>query len=267
MRASTAFFVGIGTVGLAITGGLGGGLLIGNMMSPSPPKHVAAAAKTEAAKPALPAAQAGQPSPAQPMSPASALPYTAATLAFTDPSINGQVTQADHAVDGGSAAPPPAVAAAAPSQQSAKPVDHPAPRQTVQETQQTPSAKPPSAPEDAYAKARDADLKHAAERRRAEPAQRWVGRHGYDRGQDQAEDQNQKPNRNADQQARDDRNIDRSSGSANRGYGYSDRAYRDDGRGRYRDAERDDDDRRPRYFVDEGPRVGFPRFELFGPDD
>ena len=39
MQASAAFLVGVGTVGMAIMGGLGGGLLVGNMMSPNPPKH------------------------------------------------------------------------------------------------------------------------------------------------------------------------------------------------------------------------------------
>jgi hypothetical protein len=259
MRASTAFFVGMGTVGLAIVGGLGGGLMIGNMMSPAPAKHGSEAARAEPRTP-------------PPMSSGSAFPYTAATLAFTDPSIDRKATSTDHRTDGGAPPAPAAEAAAsteAPAAQALKPADHT--QQPTQEMQQAPSAKQVTAPEDAYAKARDSDVKHAADKRRAERAQRWAGRHNYDhaRDQDQARDQyqddGQRPNGNSDQQARDDRNDDR--GPANYSYSHSGRVYRDDGRGRYRAAERDDDDRGPHYFVDERPRFGFPGIQLFGPDD
>lgn len=39
MRVTTAFFAGIGTVVVAIAAGLGGGLLLGDIMSPQQPKH------------------------------------------------------------------------------------------------------------------------------------------------------------------------------------------------------------------------------------
>ena len=39
MRTYTAFFAGIGTVVVAIGAGLGGGLLLGDIMSPQQPKH------------------------------------------------------------------------------------------------------------------------------------------------------------------------------------------------------------------------------------
>ena len=39
MRAATAFFAGAGTVVVAIGAGLGGGLLLGDIMSPQQPKH------------------------------------------------------------------------------------------------------------------------------------------------------------------------------------------------------------------------------------
>src|SRR5438132_13690705 len=39
MRVMTAFFAGVGTVAVAIAAGLGGGLLLGNIMSPQQPKH------------------------------------------------------------------------------------------------------------------------------------------------------------------------------------------------------------------------------------
>ena len=39
MRVATAYFVGAGTVVVAIAAGLGGGLLLGNIMSPQQPKY------------------------------------------------------------------------------------------------------------------------------------------------------------------------------------------------------------------------------------
>src|SRR5689334_23008822 len=39
MRVMTAFFAGVGTVGVAIAAGLGGGLVLGELMSPQQPKH------------------------------------------------------------------------------------------------------------------------------------------------------------------------------------------------------------------------------------
>ena len=209
MRASTAFLVGVGTVGLALAGGLGGGLVIGNMMSPPPPKHAAAAAR---------AARPDRPAP-QPMPAASALPYAAATLAFTDPLVDGSPPPGDQQADSGNAPLPPAsVAAAAPSD---PPADGAAARQPTQEPQQGPSAKQNSAADAAYAKARDSDLRHEAYKRRVERARRWAGRRDHD---------------------------------GSRAW------YRAAGRG-------DGDDLAPHHYVDEAPRSGFPRIQLFGPDD
>src|SRR5262245_46203015 len=39
MRATSAFFAGVGTVAVAIGAGLGGGLLLGEIMSPQQPKY------------------------------------------------------------------------------------------------------------------------------------------------------------------------------------------------------------------------------------
>lgn len=262
MRASTAFFVGIGTVFLAITGGLAGGLVIGNIMSP-PPRRAIEGHATEAER---------LKQPAQPMPAASPLPYTASTLAFTDPSMKAKASPADEkerkAKSSSAASPLPVTKAAASTEETSKPAEHP--RQPTQEAQQAAPekqdaapAKPANAPEDANAKARSADLKHAGDRRRAGRTERWAARHNYGQGRDRNQDQNpdqaqdQNGSANAEQQARGNR-------SANYSYTYSDRRYRDDSRGRYRDAARDDDDRGP---VDEGPRFGFPRIQLFGPDD
>ncbi len=243
MRASTAFLVGVGTVGLAIIGGLGGGLVIADMMSPSPPKHDAQTARLE------------RQTPPQPMPASAPLHYVAGALAFSDPSIDGSTPasaekQADNTA---TSSPPPSVAAAVPGDHAAKPADDAAARQPALERRQAPSAKQASMPEDAYANARDADLKHEAYKHRAEQPQRWAHHR----------DQNQ----NADQQARDDRNGEGGDQPSYYFHNRSDQRFRDDRSDRYRDARRDDDDDAPRYYVDRTPRFGFPPMRLFGPDD
>jgi hypothetical protein len=168
MRASTAFLVGVGTVGLAIAGGLGGGLVIGNMMSPVPLKH------------ATETALIVRPTSPQPMPAASALPYTAATLAFSDPSIDGSAPPAEQRADNSASSPPPPAAVVVPNDQATKPASAAA-TQPGRDAQQGMPAKQASTPEDAYAKAHDSDLKHAADGRHVGRAQRWANRHRRDR--------------------------------------------------------------------------------------
>jgi hypothetical protein len=225
MSASTAFLVGAGTVAVAIAGGLGGGLLIADMMSPSSPKHLteAAALEQRTAPPPMPASNA--------------LPYTAATLAFTDPSIDGSAPPARGQADdtaqanNGGVSPSTRSTTVTANDQAAKPADHADAGQQAPEPQQGPAAKPASTPEDAYAKAADTDLKHAAAKDRAERARRWAYRHRSE---------------HADQQARDDQYGDRSDGGSYYPYNYSYQRYR-----------------APRYY--EAPRYGSSR--MFGPDD
>jgi hypothetical protein len=212
------------------------------MMSPSPPQHAAEAAQPE------------RPTPPPPMPAASALHYAAATLAFADPSIDGSTPASGQVVGRTTSAPPAPVAAVPSGQQEAKPSDSAAARQPTQEAQQAPSAKQPSAAADAYAKARDSDLKHTADKRRSARAQRWADRHRRDADQDSDD---------ASQQARDDRNSD---GAPRYSYDYSDRRYRDQRSSRYREPVGGDDRAAP-YDVDEAPSFGIPRIQLFGPDD
>ena len=47
MRTTTAFFAGAGTIAVAIAAGLGGGLLISNIVSPHAPKQGAELSKVE----------------------------------------------------------------------------------------------------------------------------------------------------------------------------------------------------------------------------
>ena len=160
MRAATAYFAGVGTVAVAIAAGLGGGLLLGDIMSPQQPKHPSSeVTRLE---------QRASPQPIQAMNGASQpVPYlppaqVAATVA--EPPAQQQV----------SAQP------AEPKQQSeASTTTTPQPVATAEPA----GARERTAIEDAnardiYAKARDADVKREArradDRRKAERRQQWA---------------------------------------------------------------------------------------------
>jgi hypothetical protein len=150
MRTSTAYFVGAGTVIVAIVAGLGGGLLIANMVSPNPAKQGTELSLMERRKasepvpvmvgPLEPVQYLAPPSQPAPTSPAQAAPQTEA------------VNSAPSAV------PPPTVAAAAPAAQPAPPAAE----------QATPAAQEPrrASSGDAFAKAQQADVKRTAEVKR-----------------------------------------------------------------------------------------------------
>ncbi len=256
MRASTAFFAGIGTVGLAIAGGLGGGLWIGKVMNP----HVQHG--LEAATPGPQALPASSP-----------LSYVGASLAFIDPAVDGRRKKPQQRADSSNAAPAPPrpVEAKAPSNQTAKAADAAPYKSAAQDAKPvaTVAAKPASPSEDAYAKARDSDLKHQTERRRTERAQHWASRHRYE-PQNQPKQESQD---NSDQQANsvgDDKSSNDSiqKPSERRYSGYSSHRYRTDSRSRYRDAERwyrDDSD--SRVYRDEPSGYDVPQVRLFDPDD
>jgi hypothetical protein len=155
MRTSTAYFAGAGTVVAAIAIGLGGGLTIGNIMSPHPDKGV------EVSR--LDRRMSAEPAPAANPSPAP-VPYLAATqpAPATTPAPAEPRTEATNAV------PPPVAEQPVATASTAKPQDPP------------PAAAPPAReqaakPDDAMAKARDADLKHI-ERNRSERRQQWADR-------------------------------------------------------------------------------------------
>ena len=171
MRVSTAYFVGAGTVVVAIAAGLGGGLLLGNIMSPQQPKYPSSevtrleqrasqqpiqamngASQPVATLPAPQAAVAAPPSQA----PQQAQPQ--AQQASTQPAEPKQQAETT-----ATAAPPPAAA--------------PPPPATTEQT----ATRERAAPDDAYAKARDADLKRDTRRaeeskRKADRRQQWVER-------------------------------------------------------------------------------------------
>jgi hypothetical protein len=198
MRASTAYFAGAGTVIVAIAGGIGGGLLFADIVSPKTPKAEMTrleqrmstqpiqvkADPTEPAKPAVPppvttaaAASVSEPPPA---------PATEARIAPSDTSpTDTAATQPTSP-----AAQPAVVAPPQPAAQTQ--ADAPPAQPSPQKQSEDPPAPRPaqklattSAPEDAVAKARDVDLKRAAaEKRRAERREQWSQKRRYQRRED-----------------------------------------------------------------------------------
>ena len=161
MRVSTAFFAGVGTVVVAIAAGLGGGLLLGNIMSPQQPKYPSSEVTRLEQRNAQPSIQAmngaSQPVPYQPVTQASTT---------AEPPVRQVSPQ--------SAEPKPQ------SGTNATATPQPAAAQQPVAAVEQPAARERTAPEDANARARDADLKRdarrAEDRRKAERRQQWAER-------------------------------------------------------------------------------------------
>jgi hypothetical protein len=183
MRVSTAYFVGAGTVVVAIAAGLGGGLLLGNIMSPQQPKHPSSEVtrlEQRAAPQPIPA-MAGASQPVPYIAPPTAAPQIANTVAEQ---ASQQPQQAA-----------PQQAQPQVQEASTKSAEPPKPQPERSAAVQPAAAQPPAnaqqtaAPEDSYAKARDADLKREARRaedkRKAERRQQWADkRRGRERQSD-----------------------------------------------------------------------------------
>lgn len=239
MRASTAYFVGAGTIVAAIAIGLGGGIVAGNIMNPIAPKQgpdtSKMAQRAEAAAPANTPAATNAPSErvqyltgsqafgAMIAAPAQAQDETKSEIKPAETKPETQTTQAKAEPP----APPPSRAAAVePSREQAKPASPP---QAAKPAEQQASTEPSSTAENAYAKARDSDVRRAAsERRRTERRERWAERHRY---YDSREPRGMRDRTDWDDVAR---NI------------------------------REDSD--PRNYASR-PRSGFPQIRLFGSDD
>lgn len=172
MRALTAYFVGAGTVVVAIAAGLGGGLLLGNIMSPPQPKLARSEVtrqETTRREPRVPQVTAMN-GTLQPV------PYLAApqAAAIAEPPSQPQASQPQQPprVEQSSAQP------ARPNPQAdARPAGAPQPAAAVEQPVQREGA----ASEDAYANAREADVKRetrrADDRRKLDRRQRWAERH------------------------------------------------------------------------------------------
>lgn len=164
MRASTAYFAGVGTVAFAIAAGLGGGYLAANIVSPHEPKYGTETSRIERR-------MASQPIPVTTAS-SEPVPYiqaTAVTAPVAQPQQAEAVPQPVAAPEAKTADPAPtaqpAVANTSPSR--------PAPANAVPPGEQ--AVEKSAAPQDAFAKAREADTRRAAvEKRRAERRQHWA---------------------------------------------------------------------------------------------
>lgn len=178
MRASTAYFVGAGSIIAAIVIGLGGGIIAGNIMHPIAPKQGPDTSKMAQRAEAAPPATTNAPSErvqylngSQSFGAMIAAPAQARDESKPESKPAAETTQA-------SAEPP-----ASPAQTTAAepPKLPPTPLQATKPVEQPASTEPTSSPDNAYAKARDSDVKRAAsERRRAERHERWAERRRYD---------------------------------------------------------------------------------------
>ncbi|MBR0699244.1 hypothetical protein JQ599_04965 [Bradyrhizobium diazoefficiens] len=199
MRASTAYFVGAGTIVAAIAIGLGGGIVAGNIMNPVTSKH-----GPDTSKMAQRAESAGV--PAATNAPSERVNYLTGSQAFggmiatpaqaeakpeaAKPEVAKPDPQPTQANAEPPAPPPPSQAAAVepPKEQfkeQSKPALASSPKAAKPGEQQA-SVDPATSPENAYAKAKDSDVKRAAsERRRMERRDRWAERRHYYEGREQ----------------------------------------------------------------------------------
>jgi hypothetical protein len=168
MRTTTAYFAGVGTVAVALAAGLGGGLLFSNIVAPHQPKYAAEPTKLEQrmADRTVTMTSASAPSePAPSAQSAAATPVVAAAPTQSEP----QTPQV--------AAAPPAVEEKASTESKATDLKTAnAPEQAPSRVQSEPSSREPVAsPREAFAKAREGDIKRAAiEKRRTERHQQWA---------------------------------------------------------------------------------------------
>ena len=179
MRASTAYFVGVGSIVAAIAIGLGGGIVAGNIMHPIAPKQGPDTGKMaqRAERPAASAITTNAPSErlqyitgSQTFGGIIAAPAQAQDEAKPDVKSDAQATQANAEP----LAPPPPQTTAAVEPSKPAPVSPP---QITKPADQQASTEPASSPDNANAKARDSDVKRAAsDRRRTERRERWADR-------------------------------------------------------------------------------------------
>jgi hypothetical protein len=243
MRASMAYFAGAGTVIVAIAAGLGGGMLISDILSPQGAKEPSKLEQRAASRQAQPSPAQSPQTNAASNAPGAPVPYLAATtqaaiapaVAAPAPSNSPQPVRESKRESNDAAPPAPAKKDATASTDSAKPAQASPPQPSPQAPQQA-SRDPTSGADNAYAKARESDLKQLEAKKKAERAERrqqWAARRAQQREQDQ---------RDAEQQADEERRP---------------------GEIIVRRDDRDDSDRpdfgRPMPF-------GFPRINLFGQD-
>jgi hypothetical protein len=151
MRMTTAYFAGVGTVIAAVAMGLGGGLVISNIVSPHEPKIELSKLELRMSSKAIATSNA----PSEPVPSVVAAQATPAVANAPQPQPAAPAPPAETVV-----ANPPPPSDATPVVQAAQP----APREQA------------AAPENAFAKARDADVKRVTEKRKTERRQQWTER-------------------------------------------------------------------------------------------
>jgi type IV secretory pathway VirB10-like protein len=167
MRVLTAYFAGAGTVVIAIVAGLGGGLVIADMIHPKSAKqgtemtrlerHMSSEPVQTKPGPSEPVQYLATPQLSAPVATVAAAPTPAQPQTETGNSQSARAQPAQTAA---------AVQPAAPASQPATPaVQAVAPQQAA------------AANENAVAKARDAEVKRAVEKRKLERRQQWAERH------------------------------------------------------------------------------------------
>jgi hypothetical protein len=197
MRASMAYFAGAGTVVAAIVGGVGGGLLIADMISPKSPKQGTEMTRLErrmAPDPIPAAAVTSEPaqSPAASQLSVSAPPQPAPAPGATAAAASAPVQQAGPVNSASTSQPAPVEASAVqPAAQGAPPAAQAAQPASVQTAA---SPVQPAAPpvqsavtreqtvtpvEDTFAKARRAEVERSVEKRKAMRRQQWTERRRY----------------------------------------------------------------------------------------
>ncbi len=184
MRISTAYFAGAGTVVAAIVGGVGGGLLIADIVSPKSPKgEMTRLERRMSAEPIQVSAAASQPGP-----------YLAATQQATSGAVAvaPPQTQASSQIQGQTPATPvqaELVTSNSSQPAAAQPTDKGATAQPAlhasTSAMQPAAREETAAADDSVAKARDTDMKRAAEKRRAERRQQWADRRRHQQRQEQ----------------------------------------------------------------------------------
>jgi hypothetical protein len=183
MRTSTAYFVGAGTVIAAIVVGLGGGLLMANIVSPHSPKNGTEVTRLEQrmSTRSIPVVTG----PSEPV------PYLTATQpAATNPVVVAPADQAqpEHAQQtqaATTASPQPTEAIAARDTTASQSASSNS-AQSSAPTAQPVAGEQAASPQDAVAKAREADTKRAVvEKRRYDRRQQWAEKRRYQQRQDQ----------------------------------------------------------------------------------
>jgi hypothetical protein len=170
MRTTTAFFAGAGTIAIALAAGLGGGLLISNIVSPHAPRQGAELSKAER--------RTTDPIPA-PNAASGSSSYIEATQAAAhkpvtvSPAPQAQPQQEQQAQPQEARPARDANATAQPASKSQPPAP----------AMQTAARESSVSPDDAFVGARDADIKREVrrteQRRKAERRQQWAERRRY----------------------------------------------------------------------------------------